>query len=123
MDVRAASIGLALTGDACMSKSKKVTGDTTEIAAPKAKPTKSKSSKTQPIAKEPERKSSKLDRLVEMLRQRDGATIDDLTSALDWQAHSVRGAISGALTKKRGLKVLSEKPEGGQRRYRIAETA
>nr|TFG55530.1 MAG: DUF3489 domain-containing protein [Hyphomicrobiales bacterium] len=47
-----------------------------------------------------------------------GATIADLTSATEWQAHSVRGAMSGAIKKKRGLPVTSEKTDGA-RTYRI----
>ena len=40
-------------------------------------------------------------------------------SATGWQAHSVRGAISGAIKKRLGLKVTSEKSDG-VRTYRIA---
>jgi len=65
-------------------------------------------------------KLSKLDRLAAMLRQPDGASIDELASALNWQTHSVRGAMSGSLRKKLGLSVTSTKAEGGSRRYRIA---
>jgi hypothetical protein len=36
-----------------------------------------------------------------------------------WQAHSVRGFISGSLTKKMGLKVESFKRPDGERAYRI----
>jgi hypothetical protein len=39
--------------------------------------------------------------------------------ATGWQAHSVRGFISGSLTKKMGLKVESIKREDGERAYRI----
>jgi hypothetical protein len=35
--------------------------------------------------------------------------------ATDWQPHSVRGFISGSLTKKMGLKVESTKRENGTR--------
>jgi hypothetical protein len=38
-----------------------------------------------------------------------------------WQAHTVRGAIAGALKKKLGLDVISEKIERRGRVYRIAE--
>jgi hypothetical protein len=41
-------------------------------------------------------------------------------SATNWQAHSVRGFISGALTKKMGLTVESFKRPDGARVYRIA---
>lgn len=63
---------------------------------------------------------SKLDRLVTLLRAPGGATLPELQSATGWQVHSVRGAMAGALLKK-GYSVISEKPEGGLRRYRIAE--
>ena len=63
---------------------------------------------------------SKLDALINALRQRDGATIAELMAATGWQAHSVRGAISGNLKKKRGLVVISEVVEGRGRTYRIA---
>ena len=57
------------------------------------------------------------DGLTKRLRQ--GAKqIDEMTSATGWQRHSVRGAISGALKKKAGLTILSEKTDGG-RVYRI----
>lgn len=41
-----------------------------------------------------------------------------------WQAHSVRGVISGVLRKKLGLKVICESPtESGERLYRIVDSA
>ncbi len=46
-------------------------------------------------------------------------TIADLEKAIGWQAHSIRGAISGGLKKKLGLNVTSEKVEGRGRVYRI----
>jgi hypothetical protein len=36
-----------------------------------------------------------------------------------WQAHTCRGAFAGALKKKRGLTVTSEKLDGGERVYRL----
>lgn len=58
--------------------------------------------------------------LIAMLRAADGATIEEITAATGWQAHTVRGAIAGALKKKLGLDVTSEKVEGRGRIYRIA---
>jgi hypothetical protein len=55
-----------------------------------------------------------------MLRRTEGATIAQIAKALDWQLHSVRGAISGSLKKKQGLTVVAEKVADGERVYRIA---
>lgn len=62
---------------------------------------------------------TKLGQLEGMLRLKEGATIAQIAAALDWQAHSVRGAISGSLKKKQGLTIISESIEGGARVYRI----
>jgi hypothetical protein len=65
--------------------------------------------------------TSKLGQLQAMLQRPEGATIAQLSKALDWQAHSVRGAMSGSLKKKQGLKITASKEEGADRVYRIAE--
>jgi Protein of unknown function (DUF3489) len=57
--------------------------------------------------------------LVGLLKAKDGATIETMMKATGWQAHSVRGALSGAIKKNLGLNVVSEKTEAG-RVYRIA---
>jgi len=61
----------------------------------------------------------KLADLIALLRRPEGARIDEMMTATGWQAHSVRGAMSGALKKKLGLAILSEKKDG-ERVYRIA---
>ncbi len=55
-----------------------------------------------------------------MLRDPAGATVDDIAAAFAWEKHTVRGAIAGALKKKLGLTITSEKVEG-RRVYRIAD--
>jgi hypothetical protein len=67
-------------------------------------------------------KINKLDTVEKMLRRASGATIEQLVKATGWQAHSVRGAMSGSLKKRRSLAITSEKTDG-KRVYRIAETA
>ena len=62
---------------------------------------------------------AKLDLLVVRLRRPGGASIDDLAKITGWQAHSVRGAMAGALRKK-GHAVTSDKVDG-VRRYRIVD--
>jgi hypothetical protein len=63
------------------------------------------------------REGSKTARVLELVRQPGGATLKELMAATDWQAHSVRGFISGNLIKKMGLKVASIKREDGERTY------
>ncbi|WP_296450126.1 DUF3489 domain-containing protein [Phenylobacterium sp.] len=60
--------------------------------------------------------------LIDLLRRPGGATVEAMMAATGWQAHSVRGAISGAIKKGKGLTVTAEATEAG-RVYRIAEGA
>ena len=67
------------------------------------------------------RAESKQSRLIAMLKQPDGVTIAEIAKALHWELHTVRGAMSGALKKKLGLTIDSEKVADRGRVYRIAE--
>ena len=69
------------------------------------------------------RDGSKQAQLIAMLRRAKGATIDEIVEALEWQPHTVRGAIAGALKKKLGLNVTSEKDEKRGHVYRIVAHA
>jgi hypothetical protein len=71
-----------------------------------------------PKARKP-REGTKQARLIDMLRAPDGATVDEIASALEWRSHTVRGALAGALKKKLGLEVISEKVENRGRVYRL----
>lgn len=65
-------------------------------------------------------KTSKQDAVIALLRRPRGATIEEMMEATNWQAHSVRGFMSGALKKRLGLELVSEKDKKtGERRYRI----
>lgn len=66
------------------------------------------------------RENSKKAIVLELLRRPDGATIADIMAATEWQAHSVRGFLSGSLAKKMGLIIESTKRADGVRIYRIA---
>lgn len=71
-----------------------------------------------PKARTP-REGTKQAKLIEMLRTEGGATIEEIMVATGWQSHTVRGAIAGALKKKLGLDVTSEKVEGRGRVYKL----
>jgi hypothetical protein len=78
---------------------------TADVAAPRA-----------PAAIRP---GTKLALVLDLLRRPEGATITEITAATDWQAHSVRGFISGTLKKKLGLVVSSDAAGDRGRVYRI----
>jgi hypothetical protein len=76
--------------------------------APAAKP-----SHDQPLTGAP----SKLDQIVALLGRPEGASLAEMIAATGWQAHSVRGALAGALRKK-GYIIASAK-SNDERRYRV----
>ncbi len=66
------------------------------------------------------REGTKQSAMIDMLRQPEGATIDEIAAATGWQRHTIRGAMAGALKKKLGLTIASDKVEGRGRVYKIA---
>jgi Protein of unknown function (DUF3489) len=66
------------------------------------------------------RDGSKKAQILALIRQPEGATLAAIREATGWQAHSVRGFLSGTLGKKMGLKVESAKRADGQRVYTLA---
>ena len=65
------------------------------------------------------RQGSKTAKVLDLLQHPGGATLNELMKATGWQAHSVRGFLSGAVGKKMGLTVTSVKGEDAERRYSI----
>lgn len=65
------------------------------------------------------REGTKQAALIAVLRAPDGATIEEIMAATGWQSHTVRGAMAGALKKKLGLEVTSEKVEDRGRVYKL----
>ena len=62
---------------------------------------------------------TKAAQVLDLLNRPDGVTLKELTKATGWQAHSVRGFLSGAIHKKMGLTVTSTKSEEGERTYSV----
>jgi hypothetical protein len=73
-----------------------------------------------PTAEVVARADSKAAKVLAMLRRAEGATLQQIMSVTGWQAHSVRGFVSGTLGKRLHLTVVSAKGEDGQRRYSVA---
>ena len=96
---------------------------TTAPKAAKGAPKKTKATKAArtkgaaPAAREGSKKAI----VLGLLQRPDGATLKDIMAATGWQAHSVRGFISGSLTKKMGLNVESLKRPDGERSYKVAQ--
>lgn len=65
------------------------------------------------------REGTKQATLIAMLRAPGGATIAEIVAATGWQPHTVRGAMAGALKKKLGLEVVSEKIDDRGRVYSL----
>jgi len=65
------------------------------------------------------REGSKKAIVLELIRRSEGASLKEIMAATSWQSHSVRGFISGSLTKKLGLNIQSFKRENGERAYRL----
>ena len=75
------------------------------------------------LSAEPARRraGTKQDTLIAMLRTPEGANIEEIVAATGWLSHTVRGSMSGALKKKLGLTITSEKVEGRGRVYKLPD--
>ena len=73
-----------------------------------------------PKARTP-REGTKQAKLIAMLRAEGGATIEEIAAALEWRSHTIRGSMAGALKKKLGLNITSEKVDGRGRTYAIRD--
>ncbi len=67
--------------------------------------------------------ATKADKLLKLLKSKRGASMEQLQEASGWQAHSVRGFLSGTVKGRMGLAIESEADKSGIRRYRIAASA
>jgi Protein of unknown function (DUF3489) len=72
-----------------------------------------------PVEKPKRSASTKADKLLKLLGSKRGASLEQLQEASGWQAHSVRGFLSGTVKKKLGLALVSDTGKDGRKRYRI----
>lgn len=67
------------------------------------------------------REGTKQQQMIDLLHRPQGATLAEIVEATGWQQHTIRGAMAGALKKKLGLTIASEKIDGRGRVYRLAD--
>ena len=122
----ASEAGTTATAEAAAATPAKATPKTPKGTrkAAKGAPTKAKATTTTKSAKKATgapvpREFSKKAAVIDMLRRKGGATLEEIAKATDWQNHTIRGFVSGTLTKKMGLNVESAKNADGARYYRI----
>ena len=94
------------------AKASKKTAKAKKAATPK-KAAKANKAKGTP------KSGSKAAFVLDLMKRKEGATLAEIAKATDWQNHTVRGFVSGHVTKKLKLKVESTKSEAGERTYRI----
>jgi hypothetical protein len=85
------------------------------------KPAKAKGKAKAKAAKPAQRADSKQAKFIAAMQTARGMSIDEAAKAFDWQKHTVRGAIAGAIKKRLGLKVEAEQDEERGTVYRIAK--
>jgi hypothetical protein len=73
-------------------------------------------------AKEPTARTTRSQTMIDLLRAESGASAAELSAAVGWQVHSVRGFIAGTLKKRSDLIVTAERKDGVTR-YRVADRA
>jgi hypothetical protein len=105
------------TASAKATTKPRVAKRTAHVAPSKAKPARKATS-----AKEatPARRGTKTAKILDLLKRPGGVTLKELIKATGWQAHSVRGFLSGAIGKKMGICVESSKQPDGERSYHIS---
>lgn len=116
----ATDAGLAAIGIESVTDNTSPAGVT---AAPTEEPTPDTAIETGPAPKaRAPREGTKQAMLIAMLRAEGGATVEEIAAALEWRSHTVRGTMAGALKKKLGLTITSEKVEARGRVYMLTQS-
>ncbi|MBX3598548.1 MAG: DUF3489 domain-containing protein [Rhizobiaceae bacterium] len=66
---------------------------------------------------------SKTDIVLKRLSSTKGTSVEEIMQVTGWQAHSVRGFLSGTVRKRLSLKLETDVGKDGARRYRIVRSA
>jgi hypothetical protein len=122
-DGRSMTLIISKAGLAAVGMLPEVAGDRKQAADQSAQKAYdgAKRGPTMPVSHNQQRRpraGSKLAMLVELLKRDEGVTVEEAAAALNWQQHTIRGVMSGALVKRFGLVIVSEMVEERGRAYR-----
>jgi Protein of unknown function (DUF3489) len=92
----------------------------TAVAQPRRKARKASPTSSKRRAAPPQ---TKQDLVIDMLRRKPGASIEDIIAKTDWQPHSVRGFFSAVVRKKLKLPLVWDVGKDGVRRYHTGPVA
>lgn len=65
------------------------------------------------------RPNSNVAKILSLLKRPGGVSLGALIKATEWQAHSVRGFLSGTISKRLGLTLTSTRTDAGERVYSV----
>ena len=89
---------------------------TSKVAVRKADAAKRQAPTSDKPAARPNSKGAKI---LSLLQHPGGVTLAAIMKATEWQAHSVRGFLSGTISKRMGLKLTSTRSDAGERVYSV----
>jgi hypothetical protein len=89
-----------------------------KAAKPAAKRASTKKASTKKAAPLKAAGTTKKNAVLALISRKNGASLEEIMSAMNWQRHTVRGFIS--ILGKAGTKIASSKSEAGARTYKAA---
>ena len=107
----------AAAGEPGVAKKSHTAGRKASLTATKAQSRKTRKGGKASPKTAPARQGSKTAKILHLVKRPGGATLKDLMKATGWQAHSVRGFLSGTMRQKMGLAVTSAQSENRERSY------
>lgn len=106
-----------------MRRSKPATNTNVTLGAGGSKPTARKPQEPSPMtsasSKTTVRPNSNVAKILSLLKRPGGVSLGALIKATEWQAHSVRGFLSGTISKRLGLTLTSTRTDAGERVYSV----
>jgi hypothetical protein len=101
------------------AKAKVASAPKTSVAPKRQKAAATAATAPTPVDQPQAGRSTKQERMLTLLSRPEGASIEEMMQATNWQQHSVRGFLAGTVKKKLGFSLSSAKTADGVRRYHV----